>query len=85
MRVYVSRADITEGLKTMTSNSHCPIARAIKRATKKKSVLVGVDWYMFAKKYALEKERRLPPSVTAFINNMCEKRFDLLEPFSFSI
>lgn len=85
MKVHVSEADIKKGIKTVTSNTHCPVARAIRRATGKRNVLVGVNWYIIGKKYTCEGEKMLPVIAVNFINTMLEDNFDRLEPFTFSI
>ena len=85
MQIYVSRDDIEQGRKTSFSNTHCPVARAIKRATRKRNVLVGVYWYIIGKEYIHEKKQPLPKKVSKFIDKMISSKGEELEPFKFSL
>lgn len=77
MKIIVSKKDIKLGLKTIVSNTKCPVARAIRRAGLK-GVSVGVNWA----RSVYGGDISLPKEVVTAISHMCDTR--TMEPFSFS-
>lgn len=76
-KVTVTLKDIKNGASYIPQ--YCPVARAIRRATKKQRVLVGGTSYSVGS----QKYRDLPKKATTFI-----RRFDdglKVNPFSFYI
>lgn len=78
MRIYVSANDIKLGLKTLTSSTKCPVARAIRKAGLK-GVYVGVGYARMEN----GGEIKLPSKATGAIQNMCNQHS--MEPFSFTL
>jgi len=83
MIISVTERDIRLGRKYHTSNTRCPVARALHRAGLKRAH-VGVSWFSLKPPKKREDFRTLPPGAINFINALINNREDL-EPFSFRI
>lgn len=77
MKITVTKRDVTLGLKSgITSNTHCPVARAFTRAGFKK-VNIGVDYIRSGDSDMV----KLPLEAVNAITGMCCNRG--MKPFSF--
>jgi hypothetical protein len=82
MKIEVTEKDIRLGKKYNTSNTHCPVARAIRRAGLK-NVGVGVEWAGIG---IYNKTVKLPVRVVNFIKRLCDsEKHDTLKPFTFTL
>jgi hypothetical protein len=81
MKIEVTERDIKLGMKTMVSNTKCPVARALHRAGFK-NVLVGVS--SVSRKDRPDRVAiRLPEHVSHLIHIMCGNNPP--NPFSFNL
>lgn len=76
MKINVTKSDIRSGVRYKYDK--CPVARAIKRATGKKNIIVIPTGVLCGK-----KSMRLPNIAAEFISDFDAKR--LVEPFSFNL
>lgn len=81
MKIKVTKADIKNGKRK--SASSCPIALAVKRATKQKLVVVDEEYIGFGKSSRSYTEYKIPDKASVFIATFDDG--DKVKPFSFAL
>jgi len=83
LKIKVTAADIRLGKKHMTSNTLCPIGRALRRSVSK-DIEVGVDWVMGRTRISIDLPRKAARSIDHLIEDSVTGT-NLVKPFEFSL